>query len=705
MKSKFLTSFLILILWTIDFSYSQNRNISTDTNQLRIAVLSKGFNDSIVIRWAPNKATSWTMLNKSGYVIERITIPQDGKVNPRAMERKVFTKKPWSLEEWKQKANRSDTMAAVAAQSLYGKSFNPTTISDEFSKMQALSQEQNNRFSFALLAADISVVAAEGLGLRFVDRQIDKNKKYVYKVYPATSASTIKIDTGYTFVTPLDTSTIPAPTGLKAIEGERAIRLQWDFYETSYYFSGYFIERSSDEGKSWKRLNAVPLVQPLHKNSKSKPSDISYTDSISVNYKPYLYRVRGVTPFAILSPPSKSIKAIGRDRTAPAEPHIDTIVINKNRITINWSKKIVEDDFAGFLVGRSSSAVGPYDPLQEVLLPKNMNTYTDSTFNPEETNYYVIAARDTAGNTSLSLAKYAFIIDTLPPIPPKGLTGTIDSLGVVKLKWNLGKESDIIGYRVFLANQLDHAFLQRTKDPVKDTMFTDTISLGTLTRHVYYRIAAVDRYFNTSKFSDSVTLTRRDTIAPGAPLITYLRSSDSSIYIEWAPSKVQDLAYTSLYRNELQKNDSVLLQKVPFYPYQKTWYEDTSAMKGKTYEYWLVSTDSSGLKSSPSPKVKGRVYDTGLRPGVKDFSVKVNTQDKKEIKITWVHPEIDSVRFVLYRKVNNYNLGVYKSFDSKQREFTDTDLPLKGKYSYALKVVYTTGGASLISKEKTTEIQ
>jgi hypothetical protein len=40
--------------------------------------------------------------------------------------------------------------------------------------------------------------------------------------------------------------------------------------------------------------------------------------------------------------------------------------------------------------------------------------------------------------------------DTRPPAAPTDLTGKIDTMGIVRLKWKVNSEKDLWGYRVFL---------------------------------------------------------------------------------------------------------------------------------------------------------------------------------------------------------------------------------------------------------------
>ena len=147
--------------------------------EARINVQAKYFGDSIVLRWAPETPGAWREVNKSGFIISRTTLDENGSFDPATFQPlNAEPLKPWPLEKWASIAsqNSEDDFAKIAAQALYGKAFVPSQgfigQADEFA----------TRFSFAMLAADISPNTSRALRLRFVDRKIEKGNKYIYRV-------------------------------------------------------------------------------------------------------------------------------------------------------------------------------------------------------------------------------------------------------------------------------------------------------------------------------------------------------------------------------------------------------------------------------------------------------------------------------------------------------------------------------------------
>src|SRR5690606_38657836 len=120
--------------------------------------------------------------------------------------------------------------------------------------------------------------------------------------------------------------------------------------------------------------------------------------------------------------------------------------------------------------------------------------------------------------------------------PPTGLTGKIDTNGIVTLRWAMGREPDLMGYRVFMANAPDHEFTNLSPAPFADTTWTDTITLKTLTKRICYKVVAVDRNFNHSAMSAMLTLTKPDIIPPVAPVFSGYSVTDGTVMLKFVPS-------------------------------------------------------------------------------------------------------------------------------------------------------------------------
>lgn len=698
--------FILIIATFLAYSSygQQNKNMAGMPNKATVKdsmpsmrnlqVIARSYGDSVVLRWAPAKATLWHFANKAGYNIVRYEV-----VNKKVVTstRKLLTPtplKPWTLEEWKQKALRTDSLAAAAAQLLYGKSQaeNPQKKKSEGVNLQeSLNKkyELENEHAMALFLADQSAFYATGLGLRFSDKSITKGKSYAYAIFALTDPKVIKSDTSGILINTAETMPVPEMPQVNVEEQDRKVKFSWNRIMASMYFSGYYYERSEDGGKTFKRQNNRPYTQLAIEEELSQNSVIELNDSLPKNYRQYFYRIVGITPFGDLGKPTLPLIVMGRDKTPPIAPeNVVAKNLKDNDVRITWSKKIKEPDFTSFLIGRGENASGPFIPLTLNPISSSIFEFVDTSANAHGTNYYVVSAVDTAGNAGISIPAYVIMMDTIPPVKPFGLTGKIDSTGIVHIKWKMGKEPDLIGYLVYTANDPSHTFTPVSKDFVVDTTFTDSITIATLTKKVYYKVAAFDKNRNPSKYSDALELKRPDKIPPVAPVFNDFQVTDSSVLLNWVTSSSNDVVSQILYRRE-RGGEWKEYMKIEV---SKNTFVDSKVKKQTWYEYCLEAVDDAGLHSQKSFPINVRVYDSGKRTDIQNLTVSKST-DGKALLVSWKYSEKGDYWFVIYRSFNESELMTYKNVTSDQHSFVDTNVK-KGNYRYAVKAVYKDGGES-----------
>lgn len=682
---------LIIALFCCVFQLNAQQIANSDANvrMANIHLIAQSSADSVVLRWAPSTAGGWSIANSLGYAVERVAIDETDDLADPVFERLNDTPlKPYSLEEWKAYAGPDNNLSAIAAQAVYGKAFIPEPLkSGELSALKNAADELLNRYSFALFTADNDAVTANALGLRYVDRDVQKGKKYAYRVFVALPTAEYAYDTAYVMVDVAESVQWPEPLNLSFESGENNIRLTWD-ENPLQSFSGYYIYRSDDNGKNYRQLNDIPLVIASHdETTVQKPY---FVDTTTVNYKPYRYRVFGVTPFAELSKPAE-IVAMSKDKTPPPAPYINKPQqISSSQVKISWEMKERVDDLQGFYITRSSKATEGFKILNQNVLQKNTQEYIDDILGETE-SYYAVAAVDTAGNLSFSPVVMAVLIDTIPPSVPKNLTGSIDTAGVVTLRWDLGPEKNIIGYRVLRANDPNHEFVQLTGKIHADTVFTDTINIKTLTRHVYYKIAAVNNRYQHSALTPYLELERPDKIPPVEAVFYDVFVSDSCVNLKWNNSTSDDVAQQLLYRQSDDEKEWMLLKTLA--P-SVSFYSDKEVETAVRYHYTIVTVDGSGLKSQGASPVSGRPYDTGIRKGVENLNAAYNPESKL-LTLNWDYePEMkEKYWFVVYKSIAGSPYREYKAVSESERSYIDR-FPSKGLSGYGIVLKTTRGGES-----------
>jgi hypothetical protein len=274
---------------------------------------------------------------------------------------------------------------------------------------------------------------------------------------------------------------------------------------------------------------------------------------------------------------------------------------------------------------------------------------------------------------------------------PQNLSGVIDSAGKVTLTWDLGPEKNITGYRVLRANAPGHEFLQLTGHVHPDTVFVDSINIHTLTKYVYYRIAAVNNRFQHSEMSGVLKLKRPDVLPPDEAVFHDVFVTDTCVNLKWYCSGSDDVAVQKLYRKDKPGSDWNLLASLK--P-GVSFYTDSDVLTHVKYYYTLTSTDSSGLVSDEAFPVSGRPYDTGYREAIENLKAQYN-EEGKTVLLEWDYQHSGNERFwfVVYKSINGRGYKVYKAVDGDERSFVD-NFPTIGESGYGVMVKTSRGGMS-----------
>lgn len=677
---------------------SMMRNDFGKFNQIHL--LAKAHVDSVVLRWVPNNLTFWLNSNIFGYRLLRREIVIDSSYIPENDGYTLLdTIKPWTEEQFAAMYQGLDSMVLVAAQCLYGKTV--TGPSDGF-YMQ--SSEEEMKYGFALFAADNSPDAANSLGLRYVDKNVQPGRYYSYHVL--SNASSSFYESAFVEIRNIEEVSAEKVKEVTIDSLEHAVRIQWPRSNDSR-FSAYKIERSENGGREYFPITSAPLVFIDNPNVEEGPLH-SFVDSLSLNYKPFHYRIQGIDPFGEWSSPVEVI-GMGIDLTPPAAP---VLLVARSTLegTINLKWDIPEqaDDLAFFHVLLSDQHLGEYKPIAEKL-PLNQKEYTfPGPLNTNRSYHFKIAAEDDKGNVSRSGSYYVHLVDSIPPEAPNNLGFRTDSTGVVSLFWDHGKEVDLIGYRVYFANNPDHEFSQITSSPTEFNAWFDTITLNALDKEVYYRVVAEDRSHNLSPFSDILTVRRFDIVPPAAPVFLPVSSDMNGIRLRWSPSPSNDLAGYILYRR-LPESDTAFTS-IAFLDSSQVAHTDSTAIADVLYEYTLQAMDKSGLFSTNCISVKAiRMFDLSSLK-VDQLKVILNEKDST-VQLNWVYvlnnePGITNPSFLiyLYKKIEPGGWMKIKQFNSNVSEYKDADINQSGRYAYAVKVVRSDGKSGVLTESGWIEV-
>jgi uncharacterized protein len=668
----------------------------TQTSAQGIKLIARAYADSVSLRWAPTNTLLWKTGNENGYILKRYTILRKGKVLEVPEEVTLTPKplKPLPLKDWEEIVKVQERYGSIAAQALYGKSFEvsaPTQKSGSpVTEIYHKSLELESRESFALFCADQSYLVATASGLAFTDHNIKADEKYLYRVYAAANPYKLKMDTGFVFTGPSDAKPVPAPYDLEAQSMPKSVLLSWSKTLFEQLFTSYIVERSDDEGKTFYSVTESPIVN-TSTAADGQSERFFRVDSISQPERLFVYRLRGVTPFGEVSPPSDTVHAIVHEKLDARPMITSTAILDNGQVKLDWLIPAGKAPVTRFEIERAAAANKPYTKVNTQVLAANTLTFTDPS--PKSANYYRVRAITKDGQSTISLPHFVQLDDSIPPAPPAGVTGSIDHNGVVRLAWEAGKEEDIYAYRVFRSNDSTTEFVQVSRAPVLVSLFQDTITLHTLTKNVYYKVVALDKHYNPSDFSALLVLKRPDVIPPVPPFFTNMTSEADAVHMQWQRSTSIDVVKHTLLRSK-DTSWQVLLD-VPVTDTTND-FIDTSAVPGVTYQYMLVAEDDSHLRSASKPVSAGRL-NLGLPAGGRAILKANIDRDKKQIVLKW-RPVPDLKMVWVYRASPTQPYRLCKTLTPEDKEFTDTELSINTLYRYKLKIIRN-NGAGYFSEE------
>ncbi|ELR71734.1 hypothetical protein C900_02319 [Fulvivirga imtechensis AK7] len=660
-----------------------------DDKKPSIKVITAPAAEGVIVRWAPTTPVAWQLANEYGYTVTRYTLSDKDtlgfseKINLTPGGLYVLPENDWEA------IAHEDKWAAIAAQAIYGEDFVLSDPGQGATSLVNAAAEQENRFSFSLLAADISAPTAEAMALRWLDKTAIRGATYVYRVELNKQREGYPVERGSSKVTFTGPRPLPQPSEVEATFGDQSVSISWNTFYLDGIYSSYVVERSDDGGKTFHLPDELQFFS-LKKEGSGPLEKMYYMDSIPDNATTYQYRVKGITPFGETGPPSVPVTGQGYVSLGDAIPVIaETVVMQDGTVNITWKfSQALTGQVRHFTVDRGPKAGGPYRLISGEIPPAN-STFQDTK--PLRVNYYVIKAYGKHGEVRQSFPAMVQLEDSIPPAVPTGLKGMVDNNGIVKITWDANKEADLYGYRVFRSNALKEEYIQVTEEALTTTGFTDSVNLETLTEEVIYTITAQDRRYNQSDYAKPLVLKRPDIVPPDQPVLKSVTPGEGTVFIDWYPASATDIAGYKLFR----KRAGSTIWKEFLLPGDSTSFMDELADTGFRYNYSLMAIDDDNL-ASEATQFSAQPLARPM-PAISKISHKVD-REKKQIDLTWKYP-VAYEEVIVYRSENNGPLRQYARIDSGEKTFTDHQLKVGGIYKYRFKVIDKNGEESPVSDE------
>lgn len=693
MNNKLIKYFTIVILFLSQIIDAQE---PIGVLEPEVSVIGTVTQNSIMLRWTANTPNSWKLANQYGYIIERKTLVRGAEVlkNPEIKRLTPQPLKPKPMMEWEPYVENND-YAAIVAQAIYGEDFDIEMQEggDPLVNILNLSKAHEQRFSFALYAADQDFEVAKFAGLGFLDNDVKEGERYVYTVSTAIPVEKGIVKSSGIYLGLADYVKLPEPLNFSGVFDGHNVNLSWNYKLLKNFYNSYILERSDDNGNTFTAIGGGPLIN-ASETEKNASDRMFYLDTIPQLNKTYAYRLKGKSSFGQIGPVSKIVEGKGVKKLT-YNPGITSAEVSASEtdVTISWEfPEEGMETLAYFELNKANTAKGTY---QTVLSNIDKNKRTLTFNNLEGINYFKIAAVGNAGNKRLSFPKMVQLKDETPPAIPNGLTGVIDSTGVVELKWNLNKEPDFLGYRVFRANLENEEFTQITFEPIPGSKIIDSINIKTLNKKIYYKVQAFDKRYNPSGFSEVLTLKRPDIVPPTQPVFKSFTADKGVVELNWITSSSEDAVKTLVYRK--QKGTDTPWELITDASLPQNQYKDTKATPSVTYLYTLVTMDESGLESEPITPLSIRLPDDQPKPKIQKFKAMAD-REAQQILVSWSYKTDNVNEFSLYRASGDGKPTLYKVFKNGEGKFVDKNLTINSNYSYLIQAVYASGAKSPMEK-------
>lgn len=709
-------------LYIVDTSLAKGDTIR---DILGLRILARSYGDRIVLRWAPVNSGVWSTANSYGWNLFRGSSDDNDTMffvdnsgtegdSVDAARDTIYLWhmndgkpiKPMTLDEMKQRFDSTNLYAGAAAQALYGtlhydvNKAEQGNEADLFSVASKQYQEQTQRQFMAYMAAEIDPEVASAIALRYVDTNVKSGNLYEYTLESLIPKDIIDIP-GVSVIVPC------IPFVRKKDEMMPEIRFsQLDAHKVAIRWeknmlSGYWLERSEDKGKNWTRVNTEAPIWPMIPDSGTVAAygdsvarwmmdDVIYFDSLDIT-KTYIYRVQAFDAFGEKLEWKKSPKYKLYDLVPPAQPVMLKVQPKENKqCVIDWAVTHEDADLKGFLVTFARDLEGPWSNVSS-LLPKTARSYTDTMVYRRGRGLYRIFAVDTAGNVSFSPAMINSIEDIFPPEAPKNVLAiSDDSTGLIFLSWDANKEKDLLAYKVYYANQLDHEFIERTDGYIYETEFFDSLDLTSLTNEIFYYVIAVDQNHNYSMPSDTIRVRFADLIAPGAPLLQDIIQNDDTVVVRWLASVSTDVEKYFIFRKFREAARwECIATKYPsdFDRNGILVFTDMPTPDRRAYAYCIEAVDSAGNVSGMEGQAVVLVTENPL-VSIK-FKLKASyNKDPKGVKLEWDYQYDGKKDYygVIYRAEENGEFRDIATFGRDERSFIDQNAPEKANLKYYIEL-------------------
>ncbi|TKJ47212.1 hypothetical protein CEE34_04755, partial [Candidatus Aerophobetes bacterium Ae_b3a] len=223
----------------------------------------------------------------------------------------------------------------------------------------------------------------------YIDSSCTDSQTYYYVVRAQDAAGNVETNTNETSATAFG-DLPPPPTNLvaTAIAGGN-IQLSWIASSPQTNVSQYNIYRAiTSKGQNF----ASPLTNV-------SAGTTTYTDSATSDGVIYYYVVRAQDDIGNIETNTNEATATADDTPPPSPSNLAAAPITEGGIQLTWTASVSETDVSQYNIYRATSSGGQNYSSPTYTVSVGITSYIDSSCTDSQTYYYVVRARDAAGNT------------------------------------------------------------------------------------------------------------------------------------------------------------------------------------------------------------------------------------------------------------------------------------------------------------------
>lgn len=309
-----------------------------------------------------------------------------------------------------------------------------------------------------------------------------------------------------------------------------------------------------------------------------------------------IYRATDPSPAITSARPRARGPAPAGDQAPASEARRDAANLRLAEDAFFAEAKLVDTLPVAAIAERTRGATVVYrDPLGPLLSAKTP---------PRSLAYAVVSVR--RGGERSPLSNIATLSPDVPPGSPTIVRVTPEE-GRICIEWTppatdlLGRPAKVGGYRVYRRTLPEEEYgdpLNGLEEPVPETVYVDeTAPYGG--KHVYtVRAVLADKPKVEGVPAEETGVDYRDVFPPPAPSRLDALPEMSLVRLLWEPVAASDLAGYVVFRAEGDGAPVRLTEK----PIVDAFFDDATVQPGRRYRYTVVTVDTAGNASPPSPE-------------------------------------------------------------------------------------------------------